>query len=58
MSIKGLLTILKIPVTSLRAKNKKAPHGNIASYCSSAHEPDHRVSEKIDLAMIFNPEIL
>jgi len=53
-----MLTILKISVASLRAKNQEAPHGNVTGYCSRAQKPDQGVSEKIDLAIIFYPEIL
>ena len=53
-----LRTALKVPVTSLRAKNEEAPHCNVTSYSGCAQEPDHRVTEKIDVAMIFYPEIL
>ena len=53
-----MLTIFKISVASLRAKNEEAPHGNVGGYCSRTQKPDHGVSEKIDLAMIFYPEIL
>jgi hypothetical protein len=58
MHIKGMRTILKISVASLRAKNEEAPHGNIAGYCSRTQKPDQGVPEKINLAMIFYPEIL
>jgi hypothetical protein len=53
-----MLTILKISVAPLRAKNEEAPHGNVAGYCSGTQKPDQGVPEKIDLAMIFYPEIL
>jgi hypothetical protein len=58
MHVKGMLTILKISVATLRAKNEEAPHGNVAGYRGRTQKPDQGVSEKIDLAMIFHPEIL
>ena len=51
-------TAFKVPVTSLGTKNEEAAHSNIANNRGRAQEPDQRITEKIDLAMIFYPEVL
>ena len=53
-----LRTAFKVPETSLRTKNEEAPHCDIADNRGRAQEPDQRVTEKINLAMIFYPEVL
>jgi hypothetical protein len=53
-----LRTAFKVPETSLRTKDEEAPHGHIANNRGRTQEPDERVTEKIDLAMIFYPEVL
>lgn len=53
-----LLTIFEISIATLRAKDEKAPHCNVTSYCGCTRPPDHRVANEIDLAMIFNPKVL
>ncbi len=53
-----LLTIFKVSIATLRAKDKDAPHCNVASDCGCTQPPNHRVANEIDLAMVLNPEIL
>ena len=53
-----LLTIFKISIATLCAKDEEAPHCNVTSYCGCTRPPDHRVANEIDLVMIFSPKIL
>jgi hypothetical protein len=53
-----MLTIVKITITALLSENKESANESIEYYGERTRPPYHRVSNEVDLFMIFDPEVL
>jgi len=52
------LTVVKIPIPALCSKSEKATNGHIGNNGECARPPDERVTDKINLFMVLDPEAL
>lgn len=52
------LTVLEVAESTLRTEDQKPADGYVAEYRSGTEPPNHRIAQKVDLAIVFDPEIL
>lgn len=51
-------TIVEVSVSALCPKDEEPTDAHIGNYCEATQPPDHGIACKINLAMIFDPEVL
>lgn len=51
-----MLTVLEILIASLGSQDEQPTNSEICANCQRAHPPNDRVTDEIDLAMIFDPK--
>lgn len=51
-------TVFKVPEPTLCTQDEDAPRDDVGDYGSGAQPPYHRVSEKVDLPVVLDPEVL
>jgi hypothetical protein len=56
--MKGRLTVMEILVSSFIANDKKTTDGDIERDRCGTDPPGESVSDKINMSMIFDPEVL
>jgi hypothetical protein len=53
-----MLTIVKVSISSLGPEDEESSNRHIGKYSKRAKPPNDRVSNEVDVTMIFDPEIL
>lgn len=54
----GELTVLEVSVAAFRPEDEKTADSDIEYDSCCAEPPDHRITQKVDLTVISDPEIL
>lgn len=53
-----VLTVIEVPVATFLPEDEESTDECVESHCQCTGPPDHGVPDKVDLFVVFDPEIL